>query len=54
MNKKKAAAIIFALIGLVFLVLWFYNLMAHKSMLRTWAFLALAAVMAWLSKRINK
>jgi|GEM_PF-6247494 len=54
MEKKKAAGIAFAVIGLVFLILWFYNLMAHGSMLLSWIYLAVAAVMAYLSKRMNK
>ncbi len=54
MNKKKAASIGFALLGLLFLILWFYSLMTHKSMLRTWIFLAAAACMAYLSKRMSR
>ncbi|HII15319.1 MAG TPA: hypothetical protein HA362_03315 [Nanoarchaeota archaeon] len=54
MNKKKAASMGFATIGLVFLIMWFYNLMARKSMLLTWIFLGAAAVCAYLSKRMNK
>ena len=54
MDKKKAASILFAIIGLLFLVLWFYSLMSRRSMLQTWIFLAAAALMAYLSKRMNK
>ena len=54
MNKKKAASMGFALLGLLFLILWFYSLMTHKSMLQTWIFLGAAALMAYLSKRMNK
>lgn len=54
MNKKKAASIGFALLGLFFLILWFSNLMTHASMLRTWIFLGAAALCAYLSKRMNK
>lgn len=51
---RKAAGIAFALIGLFFLIMWFRNLMTHASMLQTWIFLAAAACMAYLSKRMNK
>ncbi|MDI6737871.1 MAG: hypothetical protein QME12_05145 [Nanoarchaeota archaeon] len=51
---RKAASIGFALLGLLFLILWFRNLMAHGTMLRTWIFLAAAAFCAYLSKRMNK
>ncbi|MFA5887463.1 MAG: hypothetical protein WC852_02025 [Candidatus Nanoarchaeia archaeon] len=54
MNKNKAASMGFALLGLFFLILWFSNLMRHKSMLQTWIFLGAAAFCAYLSKRMNK
>ncbi|MFH1065072.1 MAG: hypothetical protein V1734_01025 [Nanoarchaeota archaeon] len=54
MDKKKTASMGFALLGLLFLILWFYSLMTHKSMLLTWIFLGAAALCAWLSKKVNK
>lgn len=54
MEKKKTASIGFAVLGLLFLILWFRNLMVHASMLQTWIFLAAAALCAYLSKRMNK
>lgn len=54
MDKKKAASMGFALLGLLFLIIWFYSLMTHASMLQTWIFLAAAACMAYLSKRMSK
>lgn len=54
MKNKKTASMGFALLGLFFLILWFYSLMKHSGMLQTWLFLAAAALCAWLSKRMNK
>lgn len=54
MEKKKAASIGFAVLGLFFLILWFRNLMVHASMLQTWIFLGAAALCAYLSKKVNK
>ncbi|MDD4877636.1 MAG: hypothetical protein PHO02_01215 [Candidatus Nanoarchaeia archaeon] len=51
---RKAASIGLALLGLLFLILWFRNLMTHGSMLQTWIFLGAAALCAYLSKRMNK